>query len=253
MEKLVVENVGSGYGGMDLAGIMALVNSNKGMSPEALMAMCKDKGMGGGGDLFVLILLLLLLGGGNGGGLLGGGNGNAAGVAAANQNFDTNVLLRAVDGNAADIRALSQQLNCDFNSLKECCCTVKNGIDSLAGEVRSTSKDVINAIQAGNCQLSRQLADCCCSIEKQILQQTNTINNGFSQVGFQQSQDKCDILHTIKADGDATRSLIRDNEFSRLREENVALKLQVSQSAQTQAIEAFIDSKIGANLGRAAQ
>lgn len=205
------------------------------------MAMCQQKGLGGGdgGSLIVLILFLLLIGGNNGGGLFGNNGGGTPAVPAtiANQNFDTSVLLRAVDGSVADIRTLSQTLNCDMGRINDALCSIKGGIDKVAGEVRSTSKDVINSIQSGNCQLSRQLSECCCSIEKSILMQTQTINNGFAQVGFQQAQDKCEILHAIKFDGDATRTLIRDNETQALRDRIAGLELAASQQAQTANVD----------------
>ncbi len=235
MDKLVVENQMPCTGGFDLAAISALVNSNRGMSPEALMALCQQKGLGGGdgGSLIVLILFLLLIGGNNGGGLFGGNNNGSAAPAMAQSNFDTSILLRAVDGNAADMRTLATTFNCDINRITEALSTIKGGVDKVAGEVRSTSKDVINAIQAGNCQLSSQLSSCCCSIEKSILMQTTTINAGFAQIGFQQAQDKCEILHAIKADGDATRKIIYDAEKQALRDRIAGLELAASQQAQT--------------------
>ncbi len=234
MEKLIVENQMPASNGLDLAAIMALVNSNRGMSPEALAAMCQKQGIGGGdgGSLIVLILFLLLIGGGNGNGLLGGNNGGAGAVAAQN-NFDTSVLLRAVDGNAADIRSLAQTFNCDINRVSDALCSIKGGIDKISGEIGFSAERVINAIQSGNSQLANQLASCCCSIEKSILQQTQVITQGFAQVGFQAAQDKCDILHAIKADGDATRQIIYDAERQALRDRVAGLELAASQQAQT--------------------
>ncbi len=215
MEKLIVENQMPANSGFDLAAISALVNSNRGMSPEALMAMCQKQGIGGGdgGSLIVLILFLLLIGG-NGGGLFGNNGGGGAPSAAAQGSFDTSILLRAVDGNAADMRALATTFNCDINRITEALSTILGGVDKVAGEVRSTSKDVINAIQAGNCQLGSQLSSCCCAIEKSILSQTNSINVGFSQVGFQQAQDKCEILAAVRQEGSETRAQMTEQFYS---------------------------------------
>lgn len=211
MEKLVVENCMPANSGLDVAAISSLVNANKGMDPMALMAMCQKQGIGGGdgGSLIVLILFLLLIGGNGGGGLFGGNN-----AAAANQNFDASTILRAIDGNAADVRALAQTFNCDINRVTEALCSIKGGVDKLSGEIGFSSERVINAIQAGNCQLAQQLSSCCCSIEKSILTQTGVITQGFAVLGSQAQQDKCELLTAIRQEGSDTRAQMTEQFYA---------------------------------------
>ncbi len=102
-----------------------------------------------------------------------------------------------------------------------------------------SGQQIINAIQAGNCQIASQLASCCCDVREAITkqgydnqlatlnqtnilgskidQQTTLINDKFCQLEMREMQNKIDAL----------------------REDKSALINQLSQEHQTSAIQAY--------------
>ena len=85
-----------------------------------------------------------------------------------NSNQNSNLLMDAIKGNNVAIGQLAGQLNCDFNTLNSTICDVRGGIDKVAGQVGFSAERVINAINAGDCQISRQLSECCCNVRDAI-------------------------------------------------------------------------------------
>lgn len=69
--------------------------------------------------------------------------------------------------------------------------------------------------------LAAQLADCCC-----------TTNRNLDAVRYENARNTCDIVNAIKADGDATRALMTQNEIQSLRDELQTANFQLSQQAQ---------------------
>lgn len=235
-----------GLNGMSAADIKALVGD--------------DNGFGGNGNGLLALLILF--------GLFGnGGFGNNSGDA-------QQTILRAIDGSDADIRFLGAQLNTDVTAVQTALGDIKTGLAQISGSVISSSKDVINAIQSGNCTLSKELAEYCCNTQRAIdnvnlnmCNQTNAltseiinnrfanqmgftnlgneINKGFANQAFQTQAQTTALQDTIKAEGAATRNLIRDREFAALEKENAALRLQASQTAQTKEIEEQINAVCG--------
>lgn len=142
-------------------------------------------------------------------------------------NQNSNLLMDAVKGNNIAIGQLANNLNCDFNTLQQAICSVRGGIDSLAGQVGFSAERVINAVNMGDSNIIQALKDCCCQTQQSILrmgyeqqlatcQQTGELRNGqrdlgsiitqgFSSTAFQAQQDKCDI---IRAGQDNTQRII---------------------------------------------
>lgn len=193
-----------------------------------------------------------------------------------NQNADC--IKSAIQGNGFAISQLAQNLNIDFNTLQKCCCDVQAAIQQVAGQVGFSAERVINAVNLGDCNVIQAIKDCCCTTQKAILeqgyqnqlancQQTNTImtgingintgvergfanlgnivNQGFTQVGFQAQQDKCDIL---RAGQDNTQRII-DTLSNHWNEENQRkiqdLKFELSQERQNN----LLISRLGGNCG----
>lgn len=184
-------------------------------------------------------------------------------------NQNSNLIMDAVKGNNVAIGQLAQTLNCDFNVLQGAICDVRGGIDKLSGQVGYSAERVINAVNLGDCNIIQALKDCCCATQKAILemgyqnqlqncQQTNTImtgingvntgvergfanlgniiNQGFSQVGFQAQQDKCDLINA----GNANTQRIIDTLNGHWNDENQRkiqdLKFELSQERQNNLI-----------------
>ena len=116
-----------------------------------------------GGMLWIFLLILFGFGGFGAGGFGGLGRGGAGAVvndAAITGAVETAIakahaagvtdqlMLQAINGNKEAIDKMSIALNCDSNRINDALCSIKGGIDKVAGEVGMTSQQVINAIQA---------------------------------------------------------------------------------------------------------
>nr|DAU17947.1 MAG TPA: hypothetical protein [Bacteriophage sp.] len=77
-----------------------------------------------------------------------------------------------------------------------------------------SSQQIINAVQAGNCQIASKIADCCCENRLATCQQTNTLQNaintvangqerGFSSVAYETQRQTCDLKDSIKSAADS--------------------------------------------------
>ena len=158
----------NGIGGLDLA---TFINSACGRGSGG-------SGWGDGEGGFLWILLVLLLGGGAwGNGWGGGGRGGATGGAAESvdravaqaraDGLSDQVVIDAVHGNATAISQLATTLNCDVNAIQTVLCGMDKSIMQVGNQVGLTSTQIINAIQAGNCQITQAIADCLTFADRQ--------------------------------------------------------------------------------------
>lgn len=189
-------------------------------------------------------------------------------------NQNSNMIMDAVKGNATAIGQLASNLNCDFNALQNAICCVKSAIEQVGGQVGFSAERVINAVNMGDCNVIQALKDCCCTTQKSILemgyqnqlqncQQTNNImtgingvntgvergfanlgnivNQGFSQVGFQAQQDKCDIVNAINAAQQRTSDLLTTHWQSETERKLQDAKFEISQLKQNQYLAGLIN------------
>lgn len=230
---------------------------NNGLS-EAALLNSMNNGFGGNNGMWFLLLLLL---GGRGWNGYGNGFGNGVGTEfsllqdQAQQNQNTNLLREAMRDNFSATQQLAQNLNCDFNTLQQCCCDLKQAIATVGGQVGFSAERVINAVNMGDCNVIQAIKDCCCTTQKAILEQgyqnqlaicnqTGELRNGqrdlgvaiaqgFAQVGYQQAADKCEI---IRAGQDNTQRII-DTMNNHWKDEQAReiqdLKAALSQKEQT--------------------
>ena len=253
-----------------------LANQNNGMNSMWPMMAMMNGGMNGEwNNPFIYLVWMMFANrffGGNGG--WGEGNGQTAqnievqGQLAAlreqmNTNQNTNLLMDALKGNSTAIGQLAGQLNCDFNTLNSAICDVKGSIDKVAGTVGFSAERVINAVNAGDCQISRQLSECCCNIRDAItrqgyenqlatVNQTNVLQSsintvatgqerGFSSLAFETQRQTCDIT---KAIAESTASILAgqkaaemrelQREIQGLRDERTAFQMSALTQQQTQ-------------------
>lgn len=157
-------------------------NANKGFDPAALMAMMNNgNGMfgGNGGWWWIFIIVLFWMWGGWGGNGFGRGNqaetnSDFARLAAmGNQNNNTDLLMQAINGNKDAINTLSTNLNCDVKSIDNALCSIQNAIGKVGGEVGFSAERVINAVNAGDCNVIKAISDCCCTTQRSISQLTS--------------------------------------------------------------------------------
>lgn len=235
--------------------LTAILANNR--SNDLAAAMMNGGGFGGNNAWWLLFLLLL---GNRGWNNCGNGVNTEFSLLQdqAQQNQNTNLLREAMRDNFSAIQQLAQSLNCDFNTLQQCCCDLKSAITQVSGQVGYSAEKVINAVNLGDLNIIQQLKDCCCTTQKEIIKmgyeqqlatskQTGELRNGqrdlgqaitegFSKVGYQQAADKCEI---IRAGQDNTRLIIdtlRGHWSDEQAREIQDLKNKISQFEQTDAI-----------------
>lgn len=270
-ERIIVQD----RGGID-AGIAALMqNANKGFDPAALMAMMNNgNGMfgGNGGWWWIFIIVLFWMWGGWGGNGFGRGNqaetnSDFARLAAmGNQNNNTDLLMQAINGNKDAINTLSTNLNCDVKSIDNALCSIQNAIGKVGGEVGFSAERVINAVNAGDCNVIKAISDCCCTTQRSIdavnlnltqmnadnrlsiCQQTNTLQNAITSGFNTLSSENATRFNILGAKIDAQTQMINDkfcqlemremqNKIDTLRDEKNALQSSALLQQQTSNID----------------
>ena len=256
----------TGTNNSELMSLLAPLLSQRGVDPNVLLAMNRNGGFGGEGGWFMwVIFLFFLMGwGGNGWGGFGNNRGNLAGDVALgnliNNDSGRELLMSAIQGNGNAINQLASTLNCDINSVKSAINGVMSQIQGVGNQVGMSSQQIINAIQAGNCQIASKLADCCCENRLAICQQTNTLQNaingiatgqerGFSSVAYETQRQTCDIQNSIKSATDAILAGQRDaemrdmqNKIDALREANSQKDVIINNGQQTAVFSSMIQS-----------
>jgi len=264
-ERIIVQDRGFDAG---LAALMQ--NANKGLDPNALMAMMNNgNGFGGnGGWWWIFIILLFWMWGGNGfnRGNQAETNSDFARLAAmGNQNNNTDLLMQAIQGNKDAISTLSTNLNCDVKSIDNALCSIQNAIGKVSGEIGFSAERVINAVNAGDCNVIKAISDCCCTTQRSIdavnlnltqmsadnrlsiCQQTNTLQNAITSGFNTLMSDNATKFNVIGAKIDAQTQIINDkfcqlemremqNKIDNLRDEKQAYQMSALSQQQTQNI-----------------
>ena len=171
------------------ASTAALLTNNNNSDFWPMMAMMNNGGFGGmNGGWWIWILLLLF---GNGG--WGGYGNNNLGLTTGFQdrlstiqetlqdNHNSDLLMSAIKGNDGATRELAATLNCDFNTLSSNICAIQGAIKDVGGQVGFSAERVINAVNAGDCNVIQAIKDCCCNTQQSILKmgyenQISTLN-----------------------------------------------------------------------------
>ncbi len=139
----------------DLAGLLALMQNNKGMDVPGLLALCKDKGygdgaFGGGGSFMVIFLILLLFTNGGFSGLGGGGQAAFNSLAGGSAQDILDIYAKIDSGNTAT----NNLVNSRFDNLNT---NFVEGMARLLTAVRDQGDRVISATTS----ISEQMARCC--------------------------------------------------------------------------------------------
>lgn len=217
-------------------GLMTLVGSllsKQGLDPNMVMALMNNRNCGFGGEggwfMWIIFLFFLMGWGGNGFGF-NRGNGNVMGDAALanliNNDNGRDLLMQAIQGNGAAINQLANTMNCSVGQIQSAIGNLMTQVQGVGNQVGMSSRDIINAIQAGNCNIASKIADCCCENRLAICQQTNTLEKslntinvgqekGFSNIEFETQKQTCDIINAIK---DNTAQVIAGQNAAEMRE-----------------------------------
>ena len=181
-----------------------------------------NNGFGNGwGDLAALIVVAGLFGWGNGGFGIGGGNrGGAcatqADISAGFANSEIMSDLNDIILNQSQGFAAVQQTLCQgFSGVNS---TVTNGFTNLNTNLASMAYNT----QSGFNSISRELADCCCTTQRNIDSLRYDMSRGF-----------CDV---VRANQDNTRAILdylSGEKIASLQAENAGLKAQISNDKQS--------------------
>lgn len=177
-------------------------------------------------------------------------------------NQNSTLLMDAIKGNSTALNQLAGNLNCNFNTLNNAICDVRNGISNLSGQIGFNAERVINAVNMGDCNVIQALKDCCCQTQQNLLrfqdgvqlqmcQQTGTLNNaintigigverGFAASAYATQAQTCDINNNIK---DQTQAL---KDAGNSQTTAIIAKLD---SMERAALQSKIDTLIEANSG----
>ena len=204
-----------------------------------------------GNDAWWIIVLLLFGWGGRGfggfGGGFGGGYGAGCGAPCATQAdvrsaVDQQTLISKIDqqtyGMADSFNSLNNTLNNNFRGVDNAICTLgyqgAQHASNLSAQMaqcccdtRAAIKDVDVGIERTGWNISKQISDCCCDMEKMNMQSR-----------FDAQAYNCNTLQAIDKLGDRIIDYMSNEKVQALRDENQALRLAASQSAQNAFITA---------------
>ena len=209
--------------------------TNEMMTPADLAAVCggnrENDGFFGGNGWWIILLFLFAGGWGGGfGGWGGGGGANGPGFQGYATRADINEGF-AFNGLSNGIQAIQQGI-CDSTY------ALNNAIQGGFNANQMAMMQGFNGVEKGFCNLSAQLAQCCCDNREAI-----------AQVRYDMATQACDTRNTIQTaardlmenqnnNARAIMDYLTQNQIETLRSENQALKFQASQSAQNSVIMA---------------
>ena len=227
-------------------------------------------GWGDGEGGFLWILLVLLLGGGawggwgNRGGASGGGGATGGGAESVDRavaqaradGLSDQVVIDAIRGNGNAISQLASTLNCSVSAIQNAICGIDKSILQVSNQIGMSSMQVINAVQSGNCQLTAQIAQCCCDMKQlvttmnyenriQNMEQTNNLT-GVMNAGFNLLGNKIDAQTLAMNQGfQGLRDYLCAEKIEALQHQVTQLENAANNSNQTLAIRAAIDAATG--------
>lgn len=194
-----MENNGFGWNGIPFVGTNGSGNCN---------------GMGMGEWIFGLIALSLFAGNGAYGNRFGGPGG---GGCIPNMGYATAEVLglnaSQIDAIRAKVSEIEGQLKCGAMTQGQ----ILDAVNTAAASLGDKMCNLGHSVDMANLGIQNKIGECCCStkqaiaegicgVDKSILQQTNAIQSGFTQLGFQQERNFASIIQSIKDEGNATRA-----------------------------------------------
>lgn len=190
----------------------------RGIDPSVLYAL-KDNN--NAGEWFIWFLFLMMFTN-NGWGNNGGANGFVSNQLANDTGRE--LIIQAVNGNQNAINQLANSMNVSVSSIQNTLNAMNLGIQNVGSQVGMSSQAIINAVQAGNCQLASQFAQCCCE-NKLLLTQANYENqiatlNQTTQLGSQADRNNNAVLQAI-----ANQTTVINDKFCDLEKRELTNKI----------------------------
>lgn len=200
-------------------------SSQSSIDPNLWAALNNGGGFGGGfggGNWFAILFLLVLFGR------------DGLGRGGYNMDYIGSQLTSAAQGNANAISNLSTQLNCSNGQILSAINAIQAAIQSVGAQNNLSFAQTINAVNSGDASIISALQSCCCDVKQLVttqgyenrlanLQQSQLIQNGFSQVGYAAAENACAIKQTtidntnrIIAKIDAVQDEAKNNKINEL-------------------------------------
>lgn len=191
---------------------------------------------------------------GNGYGNRGNGSGNCNCPA-----VDTQLALQAVtaqgDASRAAIQNLASSMGQNYSTVLPAIQGVQNTIAALASANGMGFLNVINALQQGDCNLSSQLAQCCCDnrlltttqgYENQLRVegQTNALNNSINAQGQRQVDAIADLKATMIKEFCDARERDMQAIIDKQADEISQLRTKDNIAAQTSQILGYVNAQL---------
>lgn len=121
-----------------------------------------------------------------------------------NSNHGQTLLMDAIKGNSSSIHELATTIGCNQNAVIAAINSVQSAICNVGNQVGMGTAQVINAVQSGDTSIITAIKDCCCQTQQNIikmgydnqisnLQQSQLIQNGFSQIGYASAEQTCQL------------------------------------------------------------
>lgn len=191
---------------MDGNGIVPVMDVNRGYGD--------GYGYGGGWFMWIIVLFALMGGWGNG---FGRGYGNGPGLTQVEmqQGFDTQNILRKLDG-------INNGLCDGFYAQNT---TMLNGFNGVQRDLCQG----FASVNAGIAENRFAMQNCCCETNRNI-----------DAVRYENAQNTCSIVNAVREQGELTRALINNNTMQNLRDKLAdkdrdlqSANFQLSQLSQT--------------------
>lgn len=228
--------------GFDMGVLTGMLNQ-KGIDPNALIAMLGNKrdGWGEGGGVWLILFFLFMLGmGGNG--WFGRNNAQADSCnidkTIFNQsNYDQIMSAINTQGTRQEmaINQLASNLNCDVNTVKSALCSIDKDLALVNGSV-------MNAIDKNCCAVGQQISQCCCNITRAIENQ-----------GCQTRADIQDVRFLISSTQSAQDNLIQSlfaQQNSMILDQFCQVKMRELESKNEALRDKVIELRENANTNR---
>ena len=218
---------------------MSLTNEGVPFTMPVEPAGSSDRNSGWGGDWGAWIILFLIFGmfgwGGFGGfGGFGGGFGGGAGLQGMATRADINEGF-ALNNLQSGINAIQQGI-CDSTY------ALNNAITGGFNNTNMGMMQGFNGVERGFCNLSSQLADCCCTTQRAIDGVNYNMATNTCTLQNTMNNNTRDIIDSQNAGTRAILDYLCQDKISTLQNENQALRLAASQSNQNAVLMAAMDS-----------
>lgn len=215
----------------------------------------------GGGILGFLLGLMFGNGGWGGFGNWGGGNNGGAGFLSNQINNDNgrDLLMQAITSQGEQSRqaisTLSTMLGQDFNLVNNAVMSLQNGLSTLALQQAVSVPQIINSIQNGDANLSRQLCECCCEnrlltteqgyqAQLRTLEQTNALQNTMNANGQRNVDSIADLKATMIQSFCDVKEREMQEKINTQGDIITQLRGQIDNANQTAAITGYVNSLV---------